>query len=725
MFLTDRIPRSICPCTECTADDRCSKHQSLSQYITSLPGYPNDRPIRRNRLSDILILPVIIALILSPALPDQTRERFHPSVKRRAAIRKMAAGPSFLCTFCWVPQYPPSRPKVLGKEARIACVACWKGVLDLSICWVCGEIIVHGEDVVSLGWLFMHSRTCFCCLFCGMNLDLDQFAPEVKSDTRLDEHDEIKPSDSPQVNGAIPVYDREQGSSGRSNQETIRSGEELIKKFYIPLKNRRHRRGAIELETVPICDDCGHEDTGDKNRWDRLWSSMQVAKVDGGLSDSRWQMLRDEREAAEDWADQPGKRYLKTLAKKERQAEKMSKKHLTIHELPEELARSPPNNATRTALDRDGDASLSHPSSPAHPIAIKFRTSQVLPNPVYVNILSPIAEPSFRPHSTKPIPSWMQAFPSDASREHLSLSAPATTLSIDLNSFIEGPDTSGSPTLEPRPTPDLTQPPKSQSTSLSLPTEFGSKLPTSAPLLRQRPVSIRTGTGTSIYFTPPDQFQRNTEFPFPTDVMPRECGSGHVPEQHSRVNETSISRTAKGKIARAQNLRASSSDSTTAVYNFPLSHDRASHYDSRQASNPSFEGPRRDRAPGQPPESPQSGRSNQQQPDCNGLVSPKASPISIWRGPSTALSHVDLAATLNMANKSSEFLNLYRPQPAQVTSNYRRRESMNMVEWLRRRRSAARKGEQESKGLEKQEGAGADERGERRRDSKSLFTGKA
>merc|ERR1712225_141435 len=54
---------------------------------------------------------------------------------------------------------------------RIVCKPCWRAVLDLSICWVCGECIVRGDEVVSLGWCFWH-RGCFGCLLCGTRLDV-------------------------------------------------------------------------------------------------------------------------------------------------------------------------------------------------------------------------------------------------------------------------------------------------------------------------------------------------------------------------------------------------------------------------------------------------------------------------------------------------------------------------------------------------------------------------
>merc|ERR1712225_136038 len=79
--------------------------------------------------------------------------------------------PAFTCTICWQRQARGSQPKLLGSSARIVCKPCWRAVLDLSICWVCGECIVRGDEVVSLGWCFWH-RGCFGCLLCGTRLDV-------------------------------------------------------------------------------------------------------------------------------------------------------------------------------------------------------------------------------------------------------------------------------------------------------------------------------------------------------------------------------------------------------------------------------------------------------------------------------------------------------------------------------------------------------------------------
>ncbi|KAB5523014.1 hypothetical protein GE09DRAFT_976997, partial [Coniochaeta sp. 2T2.1] len=71
----------------------------------------------------------------------------------------------FTCTFCWHISLLP--PRVVGRSsARLACQACHDALLTLSICWVCGEVVVRGDDCVSLGWCFWH-KSCYGCLICG------------------------------------------------------------------------------------------------------------------------------------------------------------------------------------------------------------------------------------------------------------------------------------------------------------------------------------------------------------------------------------------------------------------------------------------------------------------------------------------------------------------------------------------------------------------------------
>ncbi|KAI5465481.1 hypothetical protein BGZ63DRAFT_399942 [Mariannaea sp. PMI_226] len=70
----------------------------------------------------------------------------------------------FTCTFCF--HLSQRGPHVLGRAARLACTACYTALLNLSICWVCEELIFRGDECVSFGWCFWH-RSCYGCLLCG------------------------------------------------------------------------------------------------------------------------------------------------------------------------------------------------------------------------------------------------------------------------------------------------------------------------------------------------------------------------------------------------------------------------------------------------------------------------------------------------------------------------------------------------------------------------------
>lgn len=73
----------------------------------------------------------------------------------------------FTCTFCYNISAGP--PHVLGRSARLACATCYSALLDLSICWVCSEMIFRGDECVSFGWCFWH-RACYGCLLCGSRM---------------------------------------------------------------------------------------------------------------------------------------------------------------------------------------------------------------------------------------------------------------------------------------------------------------------------------------------------------------------------------------------------------------------------------------------------------------------------------------------------------------------------------------------------------------------------
>ncbi|KAF4999418.1 hypothetical protein FGRMN_2440 [Fusarium graminum] len=70
----------------------------------------------------------------------------------------------FTCTFCFHVFEGP--PQIIGHSARLACSECHAALLNLAICWVCGELIFRGDECVSFGWCFWH-RACYGCLLYG------------------------------------------------------------------------------------------------------------------------------------------------------------------------------------------------------------------------------------------------------------------------------------------------------------------------------------------------------------------------------------------------------------------------------------------------------------------------------------------------------------------------------------------------------------------------------
>jgi hypothetical protein len=166
----------------------------------------------------------------------------------------MAAEPSFLCSFCWTNQFRPAKPRVLGREARITCESCWKGVLDLSICWVCGEIIVKGEEVINLGWCFWY-KACFGCLLCGTALD-------QPTKNRCDDEE---------------LYWIDEDDS--DNREDLNSG--YINKLS---RGRTQRQRGVELVRIPLCSWCDHAMDGLYNA--RSWAPEYYRKTAGSASPS-------------------------------------------------------------------------------------------------------------------------------------------------------------------------------------------------------------------------------------------------------------------------------------------------------------------------------------------------------------------------------------------------------------------------------------------------------
>jgi hypothetical protein len=190
----------------------------------------------------------------------------NPPVSEPTTSPRTPPSPSesvFICTICWQHQHSGSKPKLLGTSARIVCRACWRAVLDLSICWVCGECIVRGDEVVSLGWCFWH-RGCFGCLVCGTRVSVPGAEPGRSSNHGISQS-------------------RREGAWGKwDGNEDDGAG--------------RRKGTGVELDTIPLCNVCCIETASESQNHVLGRELESVSLFDGGLSRDRLKMLTEERE---------------------------------------------------------------------------------------------------------------------------------------------------------------------------------------------------------------------------------------------------------------------------------------------------------------------------------------------------------------------------------------------------------------------------------------------
>ena len=176
--------------------------------------------------------------------------------------------PVFTCTFCHHLSDGP--PRVLGRRARLACAACCAALVDLAVCWACGEVVYRGCDCVSLGWCFWH-RGCYGCLLCGNR----------------------------RVAVGVTVAGLFDGEHEGEKQEREESGEQT------GYENDGASR-AREVDEVPLCAHCAVEVEGQQ-----LGEEGIVQKAldrgekmaGGGLSRLRWDRMAGAAAAAAPVAD--------------------------------------------------------------------------------------------------------------------------------------------------------------------------------------------------------------------------------------------------------------------------------------------------------------------------------------------------------------------------------------------------------------------------------------
>ncbi|KUJ21012.1 uncharacterized protein LY89DRAFT_715304 [Mollisia scopiformis] len=299
-------------------------------------------------------------------------DHIHSSSRRRSSHRTVKdedrGEATFVCTVCWRSQYAPSKPKLLGSSARIVCKPCWKAVLDLSICWVCGEYIVRGDEVVSLGWCFWH-RACFGCLVCG---------------TRM----------------SVPCH--KEGVDGRYRGE-VGMG--------------------VELVDIPLCGVCGVEMSGESPGLVLEKGLENVSRFDGGLSRERLQRWsevsnEDEEEAIGDKSRSVG------LSQSRRQLHHGDSPTPSRKRCPKCTQRPTSNtrnihsllhSAMNTRISGDGSVDESRVGDPYVESHKQPRPDEES-SPVYVSVLDPIGGRAFEPSKTKPLPKWMHLLPNNIHR---------------------------------------------------------------------------------------------------------------------------------------------------------------------------------------------------------------------------------------------------------------------------------------------------------------------
>ncbi|KAI6246146.1 hypothetical protein HI914_05384 [Erysiphe necator] len=268
---------------------------------------------------------------------------------------------AFLCTICW--QYQPRgiKPKILGQSARIVCEKCWCAVIDLSICWVCGDIVVRGDEIVSLGWCFWHI-SCFGCLVCGTQITL----PKNENKSKI---------------GSEKFMGNFNGSSSKG----------------------------VELESVPLCHVCEIEMDGEENRQILERGLLTVSLFDGGLSRQRFEYLETGRDQSS------------TIVSSRRR--KLKFKPITSsssEDINTQLSSETGADGIIPLLDNAAQMSFSD-AGDSNDIdqdileGSNYSTSEsdadTMASSIYLSIFDPISDLAFIPSSTKPLPRWMNIFP--------------------------------------------------------------------------------------------------------------------------------------------------------------------------------------------------------------------------------------------------------------------------------------------------------------------------
>ena len=178
----------------------------LRRRSASLPSFANNKRPRPDTLASFSSLPVRANTSFACIICHQTQDTSAPTFQQLESDL-LAVNP----------------PKTTNHQV---CSTCQSAILDLSICWACGECIVRGNDVVSLGWCFWH-RLCFGCLVCNTPL-----APPLPCSASPMER---------MCRNVDPDEDDAENSGKRCGAASSRCT-------------------GVELDSIPLCPDCEKQD---------------------------------------------------------------------------------------------------------------------------------------------------------------------------------------------------------------------------------------------------------------------------------------------------------------------------------------------------------------------------------------------------------------------------------------------------------------------------------
>lgn len=154
---------------------------------------------------------------------------------------------------------------------------------------------------MSLGWCFWH-RNCFGCLICGKRLRL--------ADTE----------------GVDDQEDWETKRWGDHIGQAIKTGNRFRDEMEHVRSQRVRKPKAVELDEVPICGGCDDmlvETGACRHEVELFLGKGNVSQHDGGLSDARWDRLKQSRggngsyDEHPTWTgSRPGGGYMKSVRSK-------------------------------------------------------------------------------------------------------------------------------------------------------------------------------------------------------------------------------------------------------------------------------------------------------------------------------------------------------------------------------------------------------------------------